>query len=63
MLAGTDEKALLTSIVVAHTDVVTDHVSHGAGQEVGLVSVEIDADPHGFLAAHGRGYRHPGFSA
>lgn len=30
---------------------------------MGLVSVEIDADPYGFLAAHGRGYRHPRLSA
>lgn len=48
----------LTSIVVAHADIVADHVGHSAGQKMRLVGVQIDADTYGFLFADGRGYCH-----
>lgn len=46
-VAGAERRAKmesLTSVVVAHADVVSDHVRHRAGQQVRLVHVLVDAD-------------------
>lgn len=49
---------LLPPIVVSHPDIVPDHVSHGAGQKMRLVRVDIDADSDSFRPANGSRRRH-----
>lgn len=44
--------AVLTPIVVSHSNVVTNHVSHCSGQQVRLIHIDIHADADGTGGAH-----------
>lgn len=56
-------EALLPAVVVAHPDVVADHVRHGAGEQVRLVGVDVHADADRLRGADGRRYGHAGLAA
>lgn len=43
---------VLTPIVVSHSNVVTNHVSHCSGQQVRLIHIDIHADADGTGGAH-----------
>ena len=48
----------LTAVIVAHADVVPDHVRHRSGHQVRLVRVDVDAETHRFGGAHRVGSGH-----
>lgn len=50
----------LTAVVVTHANVVADHVGHGAGHQVRLVRVDVDAQPHRSGRANRVRRRHSG---
>ena len=50
----------LTAVIVAHADVVPDHVRHRSGHQVRLVRVDVDAETHRFGGAHRVGSGHAG---
>ena len=53
----------LTSVIVAHADVVPDHVSHGAGHQVRFVRVDVDVETDRFGRADRVRNGHAGRSA
>ncbi len=60
---ATTTKGQRTSVVVAHADVVADHVGHDGGHQVRLVRVDVDADADGTVGADGIGDGHAGGAA
>lgn len=42
---------ILTAIIVAHSDVVSNHMGHCAAENVRLVGINIDGDPRRFRGA------------
>lgn len=43
---------ILTSIIVTHSDVMTNHVRHRSGQQMGFVHIYVDADANRFVSAY-----------
>lgn len=43
---------ILTSIIVAHADIVADHMRHCASQQMRFVYVCLNADTNGFIRTH-----------
>lgn len=52
---------VLTSSIVAHANVVADHVRHGSSQQVKLVRVHINADADRLRRADSVWYWHASF--
>lgn len=59
---GNLELKTLTSIVMAHSNIVSDHVSHRSGQQMRFVHIYIDTDANGFRCAHGIWHSHTSFT-
>lgn len=54
--------AVLTPIVVSHSNVVTNHVSHCSGQQVWLIHIDIHTDADGTGCADGLRDSHAGLT-
>lgn len=55
--------SVLTSVVVSHSDIVTDHVCHRSGQQMRFVHINIDANADRLWCAHGLWHCHTRFAA
>lgn len=53
----------LTSIVMAHSDVMANHVGQRSGEQMRLVYVEVHANSHCLLRAHCLGGSHASLAA
>ena len=50
----------ITSVVVTHANIMTNHVSHGASHKVRLVRIDVDTQSNRFSRAHRVRCRHSG---
>lgn len=52
----------LTSIIVTHSNIVTNHMSHCTSQQMWFIHIYIDADANGFCSAHSFRYSNTCFT-